>query len=285
MYKMGYLRALADKRDYCFYKQPEAATLNFLKQDWDKLEARAPEDLSKYFTFVEDQMNLGSCTANAAVGIFEYFMNRKDGHATNLSRLFLYKVTRQLMGGHYASQDSGAYIRTTMGALATIGTCAEQQYPYTDGKGWNKEPAAFCYAMAGANRIRKYSRLDVGLSPADIVKSAKLAIAGGFPVNIGFTVYNFGNNGEFYYPGPNDPVLGGHAIVLVYYDDSKVIKNPNTGKTTTGAFKLRNSWGPGWGQNGYGWLPYQYVLSAQADDFWTLQDADFVDSDAFGFNR
>jgi C1A family cysteine protease len=132
----------------------------------------------------------------------------------------------------------------------------------------------------------RYTRVDVGLSPSDIVKSTKLALSGGFPVDIGFTVYNFGSNkGEFYYPGSGDPVLGGHSVLIVGYDDARKITNPSSKKSTTGAFKIRNSWGPGWGEAGYGWLPYEYVLKGQADDFWTLQDAEFVDSDAFGFNR
>lgn len=54
----------------------------------------------------------------------------------------------------------------------------------------------------------------------------------------GFTVYNFGNEkGEFEFPGPNNPVQGGHAVVTVGYDDNRKI-----GKDK-GALKIRNSWG------------------------------------------
>jgi hypothetical protein len=39
---------------------------------------------------------------------------------------------------------------------------------------------------------------------------------------------------------------GGHAMLIVGYDDSR------------SAFKLLNSWGPGWGSAGYGWLGYGF---------------------------
>jgi C1A family cysteine protease len=37
-------------------------------------------------------------------------------------------------------------------------------------------------------------------------------------------------------------------------------------------FTFRNSWGAGWGQGGYGFMPYAYLLDGNlADDFWTVR--------------
>ena len=66
------------------------------------------------------------------------------------------------------------------------------------------------------------------------------------------------------------------------YDDHMVIKNQPAGPQTTGAFLIRNSWGTGWGDHGYGWLPYDYVLHSIAKDWWSLTSANWVETGQFG---
>jgi C1A family cysteine protease len=74
----------------------------------------------------------------------------------------------------------------------------------------------------------------------------------------------------------------GHAIVAVGYNDRKRIKNTKCNKTTTGALLIRNSWGTEWGDEGYGWMPYEYVENKLALDFWSLLSMDWVDTKQFG---
>ena len=105
----------------------------------------------------------------------------------------------------------------------------------------------------------------------------------------GFTVYSsinhVGSTGKIPYPCPGEKSLGGHAIVVVGYDDKMKIENASCGKKTTGALLIRNSWGTGWGDEGYGWLPYEYVLKGLAIDFWVLLKQEWIDTGQFKLGK
>jgi len=61
-------------------------------------------------------------------------------------------------------------------------------------------------------------------------------------------------------PTHRDKLLGGHAVLAVGYDDAARV------------LMFRNSWGRGWGDHGYGYLPYHFIgSSALSWDFWTMR--------------
>jgi C1A family cysteine protease len=107
-------------------------------------------DLRSWFSPVENQGSLGSCTANAGVGIMEYFERRAFGKHIDASRLFLYKATRNIM---HSTGDTGAFLRSTMGALVLFGVPPEEYWPYVIAS-FDKEPSAFCYARGCGNHGR-----------------------------------------------------------------------------------------------------------------------------------
>jgi C1A family cysteine protease len=280
---MGWLRDLPDFRDYTTENINIVPHLDAIgiSQPMD-LAVPAKVDLRAYCSPVEDQGSIGSCTANAVVGMVEYFERRAFGKHIDASRLFLYKATRELL--HWTG-DTGAYLRSTIGALALFGVPPEEYWPYKV-VNFDKEPTAFCYAFANDFRAISYFRLDdISTTPEALITKIKAGVAAGIPCVFGFTVYSSiaqaAKSGRIPYPVKGEKSVGGHAMLVVGYDDNMTIANSTTGATTKGALIIRNSWGPTWGDHGYGALPYEYVRNQQAVDFWSLTKADWTDTGQF----
>ncbi len=295
VFGLGWMPDIPDYRDY----NPEHPKIQPMVSgvglaDTEKLSLPAQVSLVGYCSPIEDQGALGSCTAQAGVGLLEYYERRAYRAHIDASRLFLYKVTRNLLGW---TGDTGAYLRTTMGAMALFGVPPERYWRYTTARPgpvapqpeahFDLEPPAFCYQFADAFKAIRYFRLDqAGISMDNLRDRIKAYIAAGLPSMFGFTVYSSinqaGTTGKIPFPCPGEGVAGGHAVVAVGYDDSIRIENTTCGSETRGAFLIRNSWGTRWGDKGYGWLPYAYVERGLARDWWVLFKADYVDTRQFG---
>jgi C1A family cysteine protease len=243
-------------------------------------------DLREYCSPVETQGKIGSCTAHAGVSLVEYYEKRNFGSYIPASRMFLYKVTRNLMK---MSGDTGANPRNTMAALVLFGSPPEDHWAYNEAD-FDVEPPAFCYSFAQNYKTIKFYRHDLprpNLSRKDTLDSLKTSLANGIPFMFGFTVYNSINNaaqnGRVPFPSPRDRRMGGHAISAFGYDDKMTIKHPSFPSlpASKGAILFQNSWGEQWGEKGYGWLPYDYVINGLAVDFWSIIKKDWVNTDEF----
>jgi hypothetical protein len=78
-------------------------------------------------------------------------------------------------------------------------------------------------------------------------------VTNGLPVMLGVQMsgpFLYPVNGHIAVPQPAGMLAEGHAMLVVGYDD---------GTSGQGEWIVRNSWGLGWGEDGYGYLPYRYV--------------------------
>jgi len=213
-------------------------------------------DLRATCSPVENQGQLGSCTANALVGNLE-FLERKAGKTvTDLSRLFIYYNERAMEGT--VTEDAGAMIRDGVRTLVKQGVCTEKKWGYDIAK-FAVKPSPACYQQALTHQVQSYHRI---LSLQDM----RACLAEGYPFVFGFTVYQafesatVAKTGKLNLPKPSEKSLGGHAVMAVGYDDASK------------RFLVRNSWGNDWGMQGYFTIPYAYLVSrGLADDFWTLR--------------
>jgi C1A family cysteine protease len=281
----GWLPPKPDLRDYtCISK--EIRTINKkLNLSDEKPKKGASADLRQWCSPVENQGTLGSCTAHAGIGVVEYYERRAFNKHIEGSRLFLYKATRNLM---QVKGDTGGWLRDVMKALVLCGVPDEKYWPYKIAD-FDKEPDAFIYSIAENYAALKYFCHDAqgaAISETGILFSVKKYLDAGIPSMFGFWGFPSYKDsdvpGGIPYPGPGEKAEWGHAVVAVGYDDEKKIKNLKSNKTTTGAFLFRNSWGPQWGDKGYGWLPYDYVLFRVAQDFWSMLSMEWLDTGQFG---
>ncbi|HEY9736464.1 MAG TPA: C1 family peptidase, partial [Trichocoleus sp.] len=219
--------------------------------------------------------------------------------------------------------DAGASIRQSLKALKRFGMPPEQYWPNLSGISYDntvldQEPPPFCYAFMQDYQNVKYLRLDflnveqpepdpvqqVNQSPLGpvpyqatqrplkldakergklVLLQIKAALAAGFPAVFGFSYDPALENektGEIRFPSPEeagqylDPQKSlNHAVLAVGYDDERR------------AFLFQNSWGESWGTEGYGWLPYEYVLKGLATDWWTLLNEAWVETGNFGLDN
>lgn len=206
---------------------------------------------------VLDQGQLGSCTSNAIANA-HYFDQMKQGLALPFApaRLFIYYNERAMEGT--IGQDAGAMIRDGIKSISKQGVCAESLWPYNVAK-FAKKPTVKCFTAALKNIATSYQRV------AQTLDDTRGCLAAGYPFVFGFTVYSsfesqaVANTGIVPMP-THEKALGGHAVLCCGYND------------VTQRFLVMNSWGTGWGMQGYFTIPYAYLTNARlASDFWTVR--------------
>ncbi len=251
-----------DQRDYVF------SISSPLSSSPSSSPSPSSVDLSKEFTTIKDQGNVGSCTAFASIALLEY--NHKKFTQSNLndifSERFTYYTTRADIAQWDPKDDSGAYLRDTLKSLNRFGSCLESSFPYlTNGIcNFSEKPSKNASEEALRYQALKYANITTGttLSSRQVaLNTLKACLQKGIPFVGGFTCYSNlyeGERGNILVPESKDIIIGGHAVCFVGYDDDKNV------------FKFKNSWGNSWGDDGYGYLPYYYLLTGNLTDLWVI---------------
>ena len=213
-------------------------------------------DLRRWCSPIENQGAAGSCVGNSVVGALEFLQIRNGMPYTDLSRLFVYYNSRLMHGD--ADKDDGTYIRIAMGTLSSLGTCSEKKWPY-DLSNLFIRPSWGAYREAYPHKITSYYRIQETHGQA-LVDAIKRALRAQHVVVFGMLVddayINVGSNGVVAMPKKDRGTVGGHAQVIVGYDDNQR------------RWIVRNSWGTYWGDRGYAYVPYDYLDASDANDFW-----------------
>ncbi len=205
---------------------------------------------------VLDQGPIGSCTAFGSLAAHQGIARKQGISYPQGARLAQYYWSRALEG--WQGQDSGAYVRDAVKVLAQTGMAQEPLWPYNTAAIFQAPSSAVVQDASQRNALKYVSVPNDGYS-------IKAAIAGGLPVIVGFSVpQNFmsaqvAQTGMV--PMPSGPIVGGHCVCVCGYDDA------------TGLLEFQNSWGTGWGMQGFGKMPYQFLQQLGAD-FWVLSEVE-----------
>jgi C1A family cysteine protease len=209
-------------------------------------------DLRNKMPPVYDQGELGSCTANALCGAIE-----ADCPGFMGSRLFLYYNERLIE--HTVNSDSGAQLSDGIKTLKKNGICSEDTWPY-DINHYETKPPAYCYIEAKRHVVTSVKNI------RQDINTMKNWLNLGFPFVLGIEIFNefesdeVASSGIVPMPTNSSTFLGGHAILVVGYDDSRQ------------QWLCRNSWGCNWGIEGYFYLPYPYLLDTSlSSDLWVIK--------------
>ncbi len=193
-------------------------------------------------TAVRNQGAYGTCWAFATYGSMESCLltaetnDFSENHLANLS------------GFDYGFNDGGFYGMSVAYLARWGGPVDEADDPYPDQGG------------SSANTlVRRHVQETLILSPRssasdnDAIKEAvstRGAVA--TTMYIDGSYYNSGNK-AFYYSGANE---ANHAVAIVGWDDNFSATNFTAAPPGDGAFIIRNSWGPDWGDGGYFRISY-----------------------------
>jgi len=247
--RLGLYKSPFDKRDYL--------VTTLVSDIIDKLPSKI--DYTAEMSEVRNQGGEGACAGFAGTAIKEWMEFHDYDRYIDLSERFLYEEAKKISG-----HKEGTTLKAVAKVLVDKGICEEKFWPYEA----NKPRQAYSGAYHNALKY-KIEPVYVRITNEKELKASLVKFG---PLHIGVLVYrNWYRQKNGHIPDANwceriQGYLGGHAIALVGYDDE------------TKLYKFKNSWGTGWGQNGYGFLSYKEMRRTLMD---AIQMIDIDDPEEF----
>ena len=220
-----------------------------------KYRAYLPEsvDLSFRFPVAGSQGRQGSCVSwSIAYGMRSYYdfaqSNINPSQNLAFSPAFIYNQIKSDPN----NCDSGSSIPKALDLIKSQGVPRITDFPYSD-TNCGRQPTQKIKELAYKYKILTWKAI------RDI-ESVKGELHRGNPVVVGMAVSSSFDNlrGKNIYTDERSEPTGGHAMVITGYDDKRR------------AFKVFNSWGQDWGDNGFGWVGYR-AMGLRGKEFYTME--------------
>lgn len=155
------------------------------------------------------------------------------------------------------SNCNGTNFESALSSMQDRGVASLQTVPYNNlGDCSSTNTQSSWTQEANQNKIEYWRKID------PTVESVKQNLANNVPVILGarladnFMSWNSDDVMTSHSTFDNVGIHAYHALTIAGYDDSK---GPN------GAFKIINSWGTGWGNSGYIWIDYNFMINDFCD--------------------
>lgn len=224
---------------------------------------------ARYFPQIGDQGEMGSCTAWASTYYqFTYEVNKFKGVSTTPSNCYSPTWTYNYING---GADNGSFLSDAYSVLENQGAVSMSDMPYQPKKSdYSYEWSTDIEKMLSALQYRVSTEyLEISSSTGLGIKQIKQKIASGHVAVVhttpsGWSIKENTNGEQFVVRNSKTSAGSGHYITVVGYDDN--IQITVNGTTLTGAFKIANSWGSNWGNDGYIWISYDAINKDSAYD-------------------
>lgn len=199
--------------------------------------------------FVSSQGKIGSCTGHSGQTMKEWQQFFDSGGWHDLSARWVYAQNKLVDG----ITSEGSTSRNSVKTLTEIGVCFDDEFPELNTQGHEfyinlSLVAASASTSASFNKSSGYAR--IGLTKTEITQAIYQNKAVLLAVPLSFE----GWRTAFVRPPKEGEKTTGHSVCAIGFNDN--------------AYIVENSWGSGWGEGGYCFIPFTYPLW----DCWTSVD-------------